>query len=455
MLAADAGSLYPIDMMWIRAVLVAGCCASPAIAQDKPNFDISANARLRYEAIGGQARIGVPVNEDLVNLRTIVRAQYHTGPVTIGVDLADSRVLGAGTPSAISINEVNALEPIQAYVAADFTAPAGIKAHATLGRMAFELGSARLIANDEYRNTANSFTGIKLDLRGPERLSTTMLYVLPQQRRPDDQAGLRSARPALDREGFDTRLWGGYVARSRAIGPVDLDATVLRFEERDRPGRPTRDRRLTTLAARASIPPRPGRVDLDVELIRQTGRTRTGLAATAPRQAVNAWFVHAEAGYKLANGWRPHLSIEGDYASGDDHDPDFGRFDTLFGQRRRDFSPAGLLSSIGRRNILSVGARLELTPSRRIEGFGAVRKLWLASRMDDFATTGVIDPSGRSGRDAGWEIDSRIRYWLVPNHLQFEGDYVLIAKGRFLREAPNRPTARNTQYLSLNMTAFF
>lgn len=438
--------------MRIGVTLIATLVATPAFAEDKPGLDLSAAVRLRYETIAGQARANLPPSEDLVNLRTIIRARYRTDPITFVVDVWDSRVFDAGRPSAISNNEVNGLEPMQAHAAIDFGSNRGISGRATVGRMVFELGSARLIANDDYRNTTSGFTGLKVDLKGPSRLSGTLLYVLPQQRLPDGAEGLRQGAIRLDREGFDNRLWGGQIGQARAIGPIDVEATMLRFEERDRPDRATRDRQLTNLGARLSIAPKPARWDLDVEAIRQTGSTSTGLGATAAIVPVSAWFAHAEAGFSVASGWKPHLSAEFDYASGDDRNRRFGRFDTLFGMRRRDFSPAGLLSAIGRSNIIALGGRIEAKPSSRSDGFLSVRKMWLASATDAFSTAGVVDPTGRSGRDAGWEIDSRARYWLVPGKLQLEGDVVWIPKGRFLKTAPNRSSAADTRYLSLNLT---
>ena len=438
---------------WLFAALAS--VASPVLAEDMPAFDISAAVRLRYETINGQARAGLPPSEDLVNLRTILRTRYKKGPVTLALDVWDSRVFSAARPSAVSSNEVNTLEPVQANIGIDFKGPGATSGNLTIGRMVLEIGSSRLIANDDYRNTTTGFTGARLDLNGPAQLSATLLYLLPQQRLPTDGEGIRSGRPVLDHEGFDTQLWGAFVQRQRVIGPLSLDATFLRFEERDRPGHPTRDRRLSTFGARAFIAPRPGKADLDLEAYRQTGQIRQSLAATAPEQRVDAWFVHAKTGYKLTSRWQPHASLEFDYASGDDEGGSYGRFDTLFGMRRRDFSPAGLLSAIGRSNILSLGGRIEVTPSKRIDAFASVRKLWLASGDDAFATTGVIDRTGQSGRDAGWEIDSRVRYWLVPEKVQLEGDFVWIAKGRFLRTAPNRSSSSDTHYLSLNATAFF
>ncbi len=122
---------------------------------------------------------------------------------------------------------------------------------------------------------------------------------------------------------------------------------------------------------------------------------------------------------------------------------------------RADLGPAGLYNAIGRSNILSPGTRLEVSPGARFDAFISYRAMWLAAGTDSFSTTGVRDATGNSGDFAGHQIDSRVRYWLVPRRLRFEADGVLLAKGRFLRDAPNAGPGKWTRYVSLNMTGFF
>jgi hypothetical protein len=81
--------------------------------------------------------------------------------------------------------------------------------------------------------------------------------------------------------------------------------------------------------------------------------------------------------------------------------------------------------------------------------------MWLDSATDGFATTGVRDASGRSGKFVGHQVEGRIRYWLIPSRLRFEYDGLLLAKGRFLRDAPNAPPKAWTVYNSFNLTASF
>jgi hypothetical protein len=233
------------------------------------------------------------------------------------------------------------------------------------------------------------------------------------------------------------------------------ELSYFHLGERDAAGRPTRDRSLDTFGGRLIAEPRPGKLDYEIEAFYQTGHVSASLATTAARLPVSSGFVHADVGYSFAGQWKPRLSAELDWASGDRAGGHYGRFDTLFGMRRADLAPAGLYNAVARANIVTPGIRLEVTPSKRLDMFAVYRPMWLAAKEDSFSTTGVRDASGRSGSFAGHQIEGRLRYWLIPSRLRFEYDGLLLAKGRFLREAPNAPPKRLTVYNSFNLTVSF
>ena len=209
------------------------------------------------------------------------------------------------------------------------------------------------------------------------------------------------------------------------------------------------------LGARLIRDPAADAWDYEVEGIYQFGHEHDGTAAAAPPVDVSAWFARAEAGRSLPGRWHPRMALEFNIASGDRPGGHYGRFDTLFGQRRTDFAPPGLYVLTGRTNIMTLGGRIEVTPNSRFDGMINYQSLFLASRTDAFSTSGVRDVTGHSGRFAGHQIDSRVRYWLWPNTLRLESDMVLLAKGRFLRDAPNATSRHDAAYLSLNATVFF
>ncbi|MCP3733235.1 alginate export family protein [Sphingomonas sp. MG17] len=436
------------------AACLLASAASPAIAQQREGFDLSGSIRVRYETIENQPRTGFDRTDALMNLRTTLFASYREGPLTIAAEIWDSRVWGADAGTPVTTNEVNTAELVQAY-AAYRTQLGKTRLTVQAGRSTLNIGSRRLVAADDYRNTTNGYTGLKTDIAAPGGIAGTLIYVLPQQRRPDDAASLRSGRIEWDHEGFDQVLWGGTVAKAKAIGPVTIETSFYHLGERDTPGRGTRDRSLNTYGGRVMRDAAAGKVDFEIEAFLQSGRISASTAANAAKVPVSASFVHADLGYTLADAWKTRFSLEYDRASGDHVGGSYGRFDTLFGMRRADLAPAGLYNAVGRANLVSFGPRVEMAPSKRIDLTATWHALWLAEPTDSFSTTGVRDASGRAGNFAGHQFDARLRWWVLPEKLRFEANGVVLAKGRFLREAPNAPAGGTTLYTSVNLTASF
>jgi hypothetical protein len=446
--------------LWLYLAVGAIGIATPVAAQQLPateqGLSIEGTSRVRYEAIGGQVRAGFNERDDLVSVRTTLQAEFKEGPLRLVAELWDSRVYGGGPGTPITAGEANAFELVQAFGEFKSKDLLGSSTSASLraGRFLLNLGSRRLVAADDYRNAPSGYTGVRADLGFRDAWGATLVYALPHQRRPDDSEGLRRNVVALDREGFDQVLWGGLVSRTRVIGSAMVEASFFHLGERDRPDHPTRDRSLDTAALRVISEPEPGEVDFEAESIVQRGRISTSNVEFAPRQKVRAWFVHAEAGYTFATRWKTRISIEYDHASGDRSGGSYGRFDTLFGMRRTDLGPSGLYSVLGRTNSISPGLRIEATPDARTDVMAMLRPIWLAAARDSFSTTGVRDPSGRSGSFAGVQFDGRVRHKL-SKELRLEFDAVLLAKGRFLRAAPNAQPDHWTRYASFNITASF
>jgi len=444
-----------VKSLWLCVLaLPAAPASADTLANGADGFDLSGTIRLRYEAISNQSRAGLRRDDGFASLRTTLAARYTSGGFTAFAELWDSRVYAEKSNSALSTGEVNTIEPVQAYVA--WKGKNGdTRLAVQAGRFMLNLGSRRLIAADDYRNTTNGYTGLKLDIGAARGWNATAIYVLPQQRRPDDLASLHDNRVAFDHEGFDEVLWGGMVAKARAVGPVTAEAAFYHFGERDQPGRPTRDRSIDNYDLRLIRDPAIGKWDGEFELVYQGGSISTSAVANAPRQGVAAWMLHASAGFSIPGKLKLHLSAQYDRASGDSAGGRYTHFDTLFGMRRAEFGPAGLYNAITRSNISSPGIRVEVAPSPRWDAFVTYRAFWLADRTDAFATTGVRDPAGRSGAFAGHQLDARLRWWLRPDRYRFELDGAILAKGRFLDDAPNATAGHATAYGSVNLSANF
>lgn len=443
-------------------LLVSG--GQAARAQDADGFHLSGSLRLRAETIDGQPRAGFGDTDTLFNTRLRLLAEYRIKPLRLVAELYDSRVWGDDATTPVTTGEVNTAELVQLHAALDLgdALGKGTRLNLLVGRTTLTMGSGRLIVSDDYRNTTQGYTGVKADLSLPGRVRLSGIYVLPQVRLPDDRPGLNRQRVVWDRESFAQVLWGGMAGKTfggaHLFGGrgLTVEASAYHFGEHDTPGRPTRDRSLNTVGLRAFVPPATGHWDGEAEVMGQFGQTATSLAQGAALAPVGASFVHLRAGYAFPGKWKPHVSVDFDRASGDGPgNRTHGRFDTLFGQRRLDFAPSGLYNATTRGNVISPGLKLEAAPSPRLDGFFYYRALWLAEAHDVFASTGVRDPAGQSGRFAGHQIDADVRWWALPKRLRLELCTTFLAKGRFLREAPNSPGGHVTKYISANAAVFF
>ncbi|MBO9519804.1 MAG: alginate export family protein, partial [Porphyrobacter sp.] len=292
----------------VGLVLLAGTLPTVARAEaptlqaaigNPDDFKLSGSARLRYEALDGQPRVGFRDEDEQLDLRTTLFAEYDTGVIRIGAEMYDSRAWLAKPDSPISTNEVNTFELVQAYLAADFSNPFGEGSRSSLqvGRYTLNLGSRRLVAADDYRNTTNGYTGLRADLRTRGGTTAAAIYVLPQFRLPDDLPSVLDNDTQWDRESFDLQLWGGLIARPKTIAGATAEIGYFGLHERDWANHANRNRDLDTFSARLIRDPKAGQIDFEVEGIYQTGDIRASTAPNAAVLDVSAWFIHADAGY--------------------------------------------------------------------------------------------------------------------------------------------------------------
>lgn len=408
---------------------------------------IKGEVRARVEGIDGQFRPNAAQDDAMFSLKTTLQVEYDGGPWRIGGELWDGRAYGEKSNSSAGTGEVDAMEMVQAYVGLDFGMGGGSKAQVTAGRFTMNLGSRRLVARQAFRNTTNAFTGVNFQWKGRGGDQLTLLWAMPQLRLPDDIEGIHDNSVKRDKETSDLQFYGGSLTKAGVLGG-SLEIYGYGLAERDSANRPTRNRHIFTPGLRAYRAPKAGRVDYDVEGAYQFGRTR---ATTAPTDLtdldVSAYFIHAEAGRTFSGGWQPRLSFDFDIASGDrSKAKTYNRFDTLFGARRFDFGPTGLYGAVGRFNTISGGARFEVKPDGKSDAMMMYRALWLDSKTDSFSNTGVRDSSGASGAFAGNQFEARYRRTLIPDVLRVDTGVAYLAKGRFLKDAPNAPQTGDTKY---------
>lgn len=456
--------------MHLLAGIAVLALATPAAAAPPPRFSlqeaignpddfhISGSARQRYEAIGGQFRPGLADQDDIIVLRTMLLAEYRPGPVRVGVELSDSRAYSTRSDGYLTTSEVNALEPIQAYVAFDLgdALGGGTRTSLTAGRFTLAVGSGRLVTRNNFRNTINAFTGFKASVAGTTSgRELTLFYTLPLQRLPEDKASLLDNDIALDRESFDLALWGAHLATPVRALDATAESYFYALNEQDMPRTATRDRQLYTPGVRISRKPKAGRLDFDLEAALQFGTVSASTAPGAQRQDVFAGVAHAELGYRFPGSWAPRLSVLYDFGSGDRPGGKQTRFDPLYGSRRSDFGNTSLFGALSRSNLSSAGMRLEAQPPRAPKVALLYRLSWLDSATDSFAATGVRDADGDAGGFAGHLLDLRVTQDLVPEVVTLEAGGTLLLNGRFLDDAANANRNGDTRYGFVQITTRF
>ena len=451
-------------LLWLATLSAYGQTASQKPAENHEvapppapaAFSWDVTQRSRYASLRNQFRPGLTGNDQAWAFRTTFRVGVPLGRVTLVGELQDARAYLTDTQSNVSTALVDAFDLLQAHVhvrGGGATRP--FLPEVKAGRFSMELGSGRLVAQEAYRDVTRTFTGVRLNWQHAGH-AITSFAVLPVVTLPDDRQSLLENRLAPDREHLGTRFWGVFYERARLVREVRAEAYGFRLDEHDAPGtQETRDRHIWTGGARAFRASKPQTLDLDVEAAGQTGGAHASTLPSDRRPLdVAAWFLHSSSGYTFGRAWLPRIGVEYDFGSGDEQPGDarWNRFDGLFGNRRVDLAATSIYGALGRENISTAGVRLSVAPAPRLDGFAVYRWVGLAAAADAFASTGVRDPGGHSGRDGGRQLDVRVRAWIVPQVLRVEAGLTHLTPGRFLRDAPNATQGGRTTFAYADVT---
>ena len=415
--------------------------------------------RVRYSGLFNQFRPGLSGDDRSVVFRTTLKAEFALPRVILAGEVQDARAYFTDVRSNVSTSLVNAVDLLQAYVLWGRATTATTRVpEVQIGRFTMELGSGRLVAQEAYRDVTRTFTGAKVRWPRIGSSAVTAFAVLPVVTLPENRDDLLHNRIELDTERVNQKFWGALYERERLWLRTRGEVYLYALDEHDDPGRrETRDRKLWTAGIRLLRPPAIGAWDVDVESAWQRGRAHASSAA-ADRRALDvaARLLHLQASYTFDRSWLPRLGVEYDYGSGDANPVDgkWNRFDGLFGHRRVELGPTSIYSALGRENVDTVGVRVSVAPSARTDAFAVYRVVRLAAAADAFASTGVRDPTGHSGRDGGQQIDVRLRIWVKPGVVRLELGATHLIAGHFLRVAPNATREGNTTFLYGDVTYF-
>lgn len=422
------------------ALLCASLCALPAPAADSPwrladalglggGFSIEGAHRTRFETIADSAQPGASPSDQVAALRTTLAARWRSGRFSALVELADMRQRLADADTVIKGSTVNPADILQASVGYRFG-----NTSVRVGRVTQAWGSRRLLSRNAFRNTIQPFDGIAAlhrDARGREFrfLASRVVRLLPAGAAAPaaNRAALENRRRA-DRSGEGLRLHGVHASLPDFPGGLAAEFYLFALREKDTPEAATPDRRLDTFGFRLRSPRAPGRYDLELETIAQTGRRRAS-AAAGDRADLDhrAFFQYLGLGYSFDAPSRLRLQLELHYASGDADplDGDSGRFDSLFGPTSGEFGVVGLYDPYNRSNLFTPGLRLSAELSPTLDVMASYRHFRLAQAKDSWGRTGLRDPSGESGRYLGRHLQLNLRWDALPGNVLVESGLIL------------------------------
>lgn len=426
-----------------------------AEALDAPRWlAFGATHRTRYEHLFASPRTG---GEDRgLSLRTTLHGELRADEAfALGVELIDARLHLADEDTPLDTSLIDAVDVLRAYLRVEVpdVGERDARLVALAGRLTLDLGSRRLVARNGFRNTINAFTGVDLAWRSAAGDVVRLFAVVPVERRPSGRDALVENAIELDRELAGLILAGLHVAPRALEGDLRAEGYALLLHEEDAPDRATTDRRLVTSGVRLLRPPGPGRVDLEVEAIAQLGAVSQSTDPEARTLDHVGFFVHLGVGYRFALGFPLRLAVVWDYASGDGDPRDGvnGRFDTLFGARRAELGPTGILGLLARSNLNSPGLVAEVAPHPTFDASVGYRLAWLAEPRDAWTATGLRDPTGATDPFVGQLLEARARFQLEGN-VALELGYAQLFRGPFAGQ-PGAPATGDPIYVYASVSA--
>ncbi|EED34136.1 conserved hypothetical protein [Luminiphilus syltensis NOR5-1B] len=426
----------------IAAVLTLTGIASSTTAE---TIDFSGSYRLRYESLHNGPRPDSPESDELLVSRLFAQVKFEHESLIGLFEIQDSRAWLASTGTPLGTDDVNALEPLQAWIGWRGTADFPLQVIA--GRMTKQLSTRRLVARNRFRNTSNSFSGIDAEWSG-DRWRVNGFFLRPVQREPQDRRELERNRARVDETSSGQVFWGFELAPAQE---PSWSIHLLGLEEEDRDGFPTRDRDLVTFGAQYNtVFASNGGWHHAGEVAIQTGRSRASLDSEDRNDLDHtAWFAHGELGFTWNTPWNPRVTLSMDYGTGD-RDPTDNkteRFDTLFGARRFEYGPSGIYAVQARSNIVSPELRWTAMKGP-FELMAAWRSFWLEQPLDTHAGTGFRQKGDTRDRWVGHQVEGRVRY-SINRHWQLESGAVHLDKGPVLGSDAFAQGGRDAVYIYL------
>jgi hypothetical protein len=439
-----------------------GCTlgAAEAPSADSSRFDFRFQQRTRYETLNDQFRPGLSGSDQALALQTSVAVDAEFGSVHLIGELMDSRVQRNDDGSYVSTSIVNALEPLQTYLSwrVDDAFQQGASSTLRAGRFAMDVGRRRFVSRSNFSNAIASYSGLDWEWQGKDGRIARAYYVVPMQNLPFTRSGLLDDEQEVDHGNRDTGLWGLYYLFPRFSSRDRLELSWYSLDREVHPSNESPARDIDSAGFRMFRPSTKGGWSYEVETLFQHGKSSaTAAGVTRANLRHEAAFYHAELGYAFDRPWLPALLVQYDYASGDvdPFDDHYEGFDTLFGERRFDFSPSSIYSPFARSNLTTPGVRLTFAPAPKWRSMLSYRSFKLEEARDAWSGVGWRDVTGGSGRSLGEQFEGSFTWTAIPNRLTFETGFAQLWAGRFVREVTGSQFRGDPTYFYTMLTTSF
>ncbi len=456
-------------------------------------LDLGLEYRARFEHRDNDFRRNTENIDEPILLRTraYVGIKDILDPLRLAIEVQDSRRNHSDYTREYDTRDVDQSDVIQGYAELYFketpfgkddlgnNRPFSVKA----GRLAWESLDRRLIARNEWRNTTNSFQGVRAIL-GEKRNDWQLeaFAVKPVQR---FTTKLDEVDHSQDFYGVigDWRGWSEYVTLQPYYFLLKQDGNKVKYnpdgkEYSDRAfftaaqqNEARIDRTIHTAGLRAYAAFNSG-WDYDASYVKQWGDQDRFLSNALGKINVDhdAHAYNAEVGYTFKTSWKPRVSASYGVASGDDRTAvaandrsNNQRFDRLFGFAR----PWSNNDYIQMENIRTPKLHLEFDPKVSFLENVKVDTSFSWYRLDSAsdrwnAGANLQDRTGKSGTDLGKEIDLRVRFPL-NQYASLNIGYAHFWAGDFVKDAakiasnrndPTRSDSSNFFYTELTLLGF-
>lgn len=192
----------------------------PAFAQDGMKLSVNGSLRARAETIGGQFRPNTPEHDSFLSFRSVLAAKAEIGGFTLAGELVDARGYGESAGSSVRTNEINDLEPVQAYLA--WRPAKGMQL--TMGKFAMDIGASRLVGRTDFPNGVPTYLGARLEMQDARRNQLFLFWTRPFTALPDTPADIYDNKVQLDRATENIEFFGGNATLASLFGKSALEA---------------------------------------------------------------------------------------------------------------------------------------------------------------------------------------------------------------------------------------